>query len=121
MDPVGVRDSAHVGRLTPSGPRLGSSRVCGPRAVRGTSLCSLFSLPFVLWFAYGLLVLGVSREAALLASVLGGGPWVPGLRSLSSFVGPELAPVLQNSQGPSGPSPPSRSPLVRSEQRGASH
>ena len=72
MDPAGARDSAHVGRLTPSGPRLGSSRVCGLRAVRGTSLCSLFSLPFVLWFAYGQSVLGVSREAALLALFWGG-------------------------------------------------
>ena len=80
--PVGVRDSAHVGRLTPPGPRLGSSRVCGlghsgapPCAVFLLVLLVLFLVLFVLFFVLGLLVLGVFREAASLSS--GGGPLGP--------------------------------------------
>ena len=45
--PVGVRDSAHVGRLTPSRSRLGSIPSLRARASRGTSLCYMFSFLLV--------------------------------------------------------------------------
>ena len=87
VDPVGVRDSAHVGRLTPSGPRLGSSRVCG-LGHSGAPPCAVLllllfvvllvfggSVPgalFVVLLVFGGSVLGVFGEAAPLALFRGG-------------------------------------------------
>ena len=79
-----------------------SSCRCPPSATRG-STCT--SRPAILGGARG------PRGAA---------PWGRGPRSPLDFVGPELAPALQNLEGPSGPSPlgsrapaPSSVPLQR--------
>ena len=77
VDPVGVRDSAHVGQLTPLRSRLGSIPSLRARATRGTSLCYIFLL-FVVSVVFHLLVLSALGEAALVwLAFRGEGPLGP--------------------------------------------
>ena len=116
--PVGVRDSAHVGRLTPSGSRLGSIPSLRARATRGTSLCSL-ALP-ALRAAGHLPRLGARRPLRGRSSgprVLGGGALGPqgqdpprvlwGLSSLRTY----------KTRGGHRTRPPSPRPLGPSNQK----